>query len=129
MNPIELEIAPNEKYRAVIHGDVDGDVADEDEYRAAHPAPDVADEYIEMIDAAPTAEVFGKDPADLDVLTWADISPARDPDLLSTIATYFDGIDPAEPADRIRAKCRLLGVETYTNAQLAAKSEHSVASQ
>lgn len=56
-------------------------------------------------------------------LTWADFSPSSDPDLLSKLATYFDGITADEPADRIRAKLRLLDCDVYVRAQIAARGE------
>jgi len=56
-------------------------------------------------------------------LSWDMFSPASDPDLLAKIATYFDGIEPDEPGDRIAAKLRLLDCEVYANAQIAARQE------
>lgn len=123
---VDITIAPNEKYREVIHGDLpedDGVPETEDEYREQANHPEATEAYLETIENTPDPEEHGVDPDDLDVLTWKDISPASDPDLLSKIATYFDGMHADEPTERIRAKCRLLDVDIYTDAQIAARAE------
>lgn len=75
------------------------------------------------MDNAPDPEDYGKDPNEIKTLSWDMVTPADDPDLLAKIATYFDGMDPSEPTDALRAKCRLLDVDVYVNAQIAAKEE------
>jgi len=56
-------------------------------------------------------------------LSWDLFSPANDPDLLANIATYFEGMEPSEPTDRLRAKCRLLDCDVYATAQTASRAE------
>ena len=58
-----------------------------------------------------------------EVLSWNHISVPKDPNLLGMMTTYFDGVEPTDPADLIRAKLRLCAVEHVTNAQIAAKAE------
>ncbi|WP_049979373.1 hypothetical protein [Halolamina rubra] len=83
---------------------------------------DAADGYVEVVDSAPEPEDVGLD-TDHDPLSWSDISPSQDPDLLAKIATYFEGMDADEPSDLLRAKCRLLDVDLYAKAQTAARQE------
>lgn len=56
-------------------------------------------------------------------LSWENVSVADDGDLLAKIATFFDGMEPDEPRELLRAKCRLLPVEPYVHAQAAAEEE------
>ena len=117
-------VEPNEKYRHVINGEVDGRVPDtEAEYREQAPAPDAADAYLETMANAPTAEDIEADHEDIPRLSWSMIDVPSDPDLLSKLATYFDGIDADDPADLIRAKLRLVDVDVYAPAQVAAQAE------
>lgn len=126
---IDLTLAPNDKYRRVIGdvgaADADETPADQDDYEdwpAEHR--EAANDYQELLDNAWTpSESDDVDESDLDVLSWDDLSPASDPDLLAKIATYFEGMTAAEPSDRLHAKCRLLDVEIYVDAQLAAREE------
>jgi len=120
---VDLTIAPNEKYRRVIGAsDADTDRPEpQDAWPDDHQA--AADAYSETIEHAPIAEELCEDFPAIPELTWADISPPDDPELLATVATYFDGMAPDEPTARLRAKCRLLAVDTYSNAQIAARSE------
>jgi len=92
---VDVQIAPNKKYRQSIdrHGD---------QFSTGG---------------------YG-DPAslhDVEAVSWDDIEPSSDPDLLAKIATYFEGMDPVEPTERLRAKCRLLDVQVYLRAQMAAR--------
>ena len=127
---VDLTIAPNDKYRRVI-GDFGMSDADDDSADTADNWEDwpdehkqAADGYAELLDNAwSPAEYDSIDETDFDILTWDDISPASDPDLLAKIATYFEGMAPDEPAGRLEAKCRLLNVEVYADAQLAAREE------
>lgn len=111
-------IEPNEKYQRVIglptyDGD-DWEEWNEEEQQAA-------DAYRETIDQAPTA-----DDVDIDedkTLSWNHFSVSSDPDLVSKMATYFDGVEPDEPTDLIRAKLRLLDCDVYAQAQIASRAE------
>ncbi len=125
-----VTLAPNDKYRRVValYGHDEGPDAAEDspadsyeEWPDEHR--DAADGYVEVVDNAPEPEDVGIDPNDVDPLTWDDISPSSDPDLLAKIATYFEGMTPDEPRDVLRAKCRLLDVDLYAQAQTAARQE------
>ena len=128
--PVDLQIAPNDKYRRVIglYGHEEGlDAAEDSTADSYEEWPDehrdAADGYVEVIDNAPEPEHAGIDPNDIDPLTWADITPSSDPDLLAKIATYFTGMVADEPKDLLRAKCRLLDVDLYAQAQTAAREE------
>jgi len=113
-------IEPNEKYRAVINGETDYTYKDEQEYRDKHPAPGAADAYLEMIDSAaePDPEHVRVEP-----LSWSMTNVASDPDVVKKMATYFDGMDTDEPTDLLRAKLRLVEIDVYVNAQIAAQAE------
>ena len=123
MHELTISIEPNEKYHRVIDPleGVRGERTDYEDW--SEEEQEAADAYIETVEAAPTTEELDKDEEDIKTLSWEDISPASDPDLISKVATYFDGMHADEPADRLRAKCRLLDVEVYVNAQIAARSE------
>ncbi len=127
---VDLTIAPNEKYRRVIglYGHEEGLDAAEDspaidyeDWPDEHK--DAADGYIEVVDSTPDPEHHGVDPDDIKTLTWDHISPSSDPDLLAKIATYFEGMAPDEPSELLQSKCRLLDVEIYVDAQVAARQE------
>ncbi|MDS0280285.1 hypothetical protein NDI85_21100 [Halomicroarcula sp. S1AR25-4] len=121
----DVTIAPNDKYRRVIGLSFDPEMADDvdpieewtDEER------DAADDFQELVDNAPEPAEFGVDEDEMKTLSWDMISPASDPDLLAKIATYFEGMEPDEPADLLSAKCRLLDVDIYVDAQVAAREE------
>jgi hypothetical protein len=123
MHGITIELEPNEKYYRVVDPvrTPDNDATDYEDWDEETQA--AADAYVEKMSTAPTAEDFDDDPDEYDPLTWDDISPSSDPDLLAKIATYFDGMGADEPTDRLRAKCRLLDVEVYVDAQIAARAE------
>jgi len=126
---VELTIEPNEKYRRVIggysHGAADPEPTAPDtrytEWPDEHQA--AADEYTKTIDQSPTPEDIGEDPAEIETLSWDLISVASGPDLVTKMATYFDGLQPDEPTGRLRAKLRLLPVGVYANTQVAARAE------
>lgn len=124
---IDVTIEPNEKYRYAVDmyqaepGDETlDDLPDHDE--VDEETRQAADGYIETVENAPTPDNYDVEPEETP-LSWDDFSPASDPDLVAKIATYFDGMDPDEPTDRLRAKCRLLDPEVYVNAQIAARAE------
>lgn len=115
-------IEPNEKYRAVINGETDFDYEDEADYREQHPAPEAADAYIEAIDTGYVPD--DTEDARDEPLSWSHFSVSSDADLVAKMATYFDGVEPDEPTDLIRAKLRLIHEpEVYVNAQIAAQAE------
>ncbi|SEO70525.1 hypothetical protein SAMN05216388_101754 [Halorientalis persicus] len=127
---VDITIEPNDKYDAVIRGklpdeDAHQEALTEEEYREAHPAPDAADDYVAFVDEAAEVqpEDYGKDPEEIPTVSWDDISPSSDADLVAKMATYFTGMSPDEPTDLLRAKLRLLDVDTYIDAQLAATAE------
>jgi hypothetical protein len=137
---VELRLEPNDKYARVIGlwepsteaSDPDGDAGEDeaaerswsDDYEDwPEEHQEAADDYVELVADAPEPADYGIDEDELDPLSWDDISPASDPDLLAKIATYFRGMSPTEPADQLRAKCRLLAADVYANAQVAAKEE------
>ena len=120
---VELTIEPNDKYDRVVGG-YSADVNRQESYHewpAEHQ--EAADGYVEAIESAPTEVADIAAPEELDALRWEDIAPASDPDLIAKVATYFEGMEPDEPTERLRSKCRLLDVETYANAQFAARQE------
>jgi hypothetical protein len=130
MHPtIDLTIEPNEKYRRVIGGyihspdDPEPTAPDTDysEWPDEHQA--AAEEYTRTIDQSPTPEDIGTDPAEIETLSWDLIAVTNDPDLVTQMATYFDGLDPDESTGRLRAKLRLLPVGVYANSQVAARAE------
>ena len=121
-----VTIGPNDKYREVICGELPDDEPvpeTEEEYqeRADHAA--AAERFQTVMDESPTADEFGMDRDEMETLSWDMISPASGPDLAAKIATYFDGVDSDEPTDLIRAKLRLLDVDIYVDAQIAAREE------
>lgn len=137
-----ITVKPSEKYRYVVEGetptepDTSGPRSnpsipeDEAKNRFGERESEVddewresADSYLETIDNTPNPEDFGCDPDDYPELTWDMISPPNDPDLLTRMATYFEGIATTDDSDLIRAKLRLLDVEQMANAQIAAKAE------
>jgi len=118
-------IAPNDKYREVIHGELPDDEPapeTEAEYQEREHA-DAAEGFLDVISEAPTAEDLDTDREEMKTLSWDMLSVASDADLVAKIATYFDGVDAGEPTDRIRAKLRLLNVDVYVDAQIAARQE------
>jgi len=120
-----VTIEPNDKYREVIRGEIPEDEPFP-ETEAEHQErehTEAAEAYQTLIAEAPTADEIGMDREEMETLSWDMLSVASDPDLAAKIATYFDGVDPDEPTDLIRAKLRLLDVEIYTDAQLAAREE------
>lgn len=124
MPEIDLKIRPSEKYREVIRGEYDGEVPDTDaEYREESDHHEAADAYAEAMAEAPTAEEMGMTRDELDPLTWDDIGVSRDAELVSQMATYFDGMDSDEDTERLRSKLRLLDVDTYAKVQFAAQTE------
>jgi len=123
MRPITLTIEPSDKYRRVIgaYNDTDTPDTEYDDWPDDHQ--DAANAYIETVEQAPTAEDLDMDPNDMSVLQWSDISVSSDPDLVKRMATYLDGLKPEEPTAELRAKLRLLDVDTYATIQLAAREE------
>lgn len=122
---VNVTIEPSDKYREVILGELPkpGDYETQAGFEEASEYDDATEAYLETIENTPDPEEYGMEPEDHEVLTWDDISPSRDPDLLAKIATYFDGLEPDEPTERLRAKCRLLDVDLYVNAQIASRAE------
>jgi hypothetical protein len=122
---VDITIAPNDKYAKVIRGEAEFDDPPETEaeFKEQSDHHEASEAYLKTIHNTPDAEEYVDNPDDLPTLSWDMISPASDPDLLSKLATYFDGMDPDEPAEKLRAKCRLLPVGVYTDAQVAAKAE------
>ena len=126
---VDLTIEPNEKYRRVVGGythspnDPESTAPNTDysEWPDEHQA--AADEYTKTIDQSPTPEDIGNDPAEMATLSWDLISVASDPDLVTKMATYFDGLAPDKSTGRLRAKLRLLPVGVYANTQVAARAE------
>ena len=120
-----VTIEPNDKYREVILGELPDDEPlpeTEAEYREREHA-DAANAYQELIAEAPTPDEIDMNRDEMKTLSWEMISPASDPDLAAKIATYFDGVDADEPTDLIRAKLRLVDVDIYVDAQIAAREE------
>jgi hypothetical protein len=121
-----VTIGPNDKYREVICGELPGDEPipeTESEYQERADHAEAAEDFQTLMDESPTANEVDMDRDEMETLSWDLISPASDPDLAAKIATYFAGIDSDEPTDRIRAKLRLLDVDIYVNAQVAAREE------
>lgn len=120
---MQITIEPNEKYWRVIDPveHVHGEDTDYEEW--SDEDKEAADAYLNTIENAPTTEDIGEDPEDLDTLSWDDFSVSSDPDLVSKMATYFTGMYPDEPTDRLRAKLRLVDCDHYANAQVAAQAE------
>lgn len=125
MHETTVTIEPSEKYRHVVgpraHDEpaMDDVPETEEEYREQHPAPDAAEAYEETIANAPSPP----DDHEYEPLTWGVLSVSSDPDLVAKMATYFKGMQPDEPVELLRAKLRLLDVNVYANAQIAARSE------
>jgi len=125
MHETTVTIEPSEKYRHVVGPRVHDEPAmddvpeTEEEYREQHPAPDAAEAYEETIANA----LSPPDDFEYEPLRWDMISVSSDPDLVSKMATYFDGMSPEESVELLRAKLRLLDVEVYANAQIAAEGE------
>jgi hypothetical protein len=124
---VTIEIAPNDKYRRVLGTYTEPDATETDESEIDDWPDDhqnAADDYIEFVDeAAVDAEEYVDDVEEIPTVSWDDISPSSDPDIIAKVATYFEGMDPSEPTDLLRAKCRLLDVDIYIDAQLAATAE------
>lgn len=113
-------IEPNEKYRSVINASWSHIPDGADAGWRSHDNRKAAREFARAIEV-PHVEETEHD--DLPALSWDMISVSSDPDLCSQMATYFDGIEPGEPTDLIRAKLRLVDVEVYANAQIAAQTD------
>lgn len=122
---VDVTLEPNDKYDEVIRGEPATDDAVESiaKYREQTMHLEATEAYLETINNTPDPEDFGHEPDDLDPVSWDDISPSQDPDLVAKIATYFDGMTSDESTGRLRAKCRLLDVKVYINAQIAARAE------
>lgn len=124
---VNITIGPNAKYERVIgvmgreHADDVPETGDHEDWPDEHK--EAADDYIETVENAPEPEDHGTDPDDVKTLTWGTMSPPDDADLVAKIATYFDGMEPDEPTELLRAKCRLLDVDVYAQAQIAARQE------
>lgn len=120
-NTIDLRIEPTGKYDAVILGysEMEGPAWDDD-HEADDSTAAAAHSYANTMENIQDA---GDDASEGDTLTWSHLSVASDPDLVAKMATYFDGIYPDEPTERIRSKLRLLDVEVYATVQVAARSE------
>lgn len=125
MQPIDITIESNDKYRAVIDGDVGGDVPEtEAEYTEKAEYAEAAEAYIEVVsDTDSHVDEAGIDGERLPTLAWDMLSVSKDPDLVAKMATYFGGMTPDEPTDVLRSKLRLLPVETYATVQVAARAE------
>ncbi len=126
MPEINVTIEPSEKYHEVIHGyhEMAGPAWDEDT-EANEETVEAAESYAETIEQTPTPDEMDMDESEMEPLSWDLFSVSKDPDLVSKMATYFEGMQPDEPTDLLRAKLRLLECETYANAQIAARSELS----
>lgn len=121
-----VTIGPNDKYREVVCGELPDDdpvPETEAEYQERVDHAEAAESFQELMNEAPTADEIDMNRDEMETLSWDMISPASDPDLAAKIATYFDGVDPDEPTDLIQAKLRLLDVDIYVNAQVAAREE------
>ena len=118
----EVTIEPNEKYSVVI-GEPEGQAGGMYHRSTWEEHEDAAESYQETVDNSPTTEELDIDESELNPLSWDDFSVSKDPDLVSKMATYFDGMEPDEPTDLLRAKLRLLDCEVYANAQIAAQAE------
>lgn len=118
-------IGPNDKYREVIWGELpDDEPVPETEAEFQEREHDEATENFQtLVDESPTADDLDMDREEMETLSWDMLSVASDPDFAAKIATYFDGVDPDEPTDLIRAKLRLLDVDIYVDAQVAAREE------
>lgn len=122
-----VTIEPNDKYREVVLGKLPNadDVPEtEAEYNEVADHADTADAFVTLTDeAADVADEYVEDPDELPTVSWEDLSVSSDSDLVAKMATYFDGVTPDEPLALIRSKLRLLDVDVYINAQLAARAE------
>lgn len=119
-----VTIAPNDKYREVIWGEVtDDEPGSETESESQEREYAEAAEAFQALVEAPTTDEFDMSREDMKSLSWDLLTVSCDSDLVATMATYFDGVDPDEPTDLIRAKLRLLDVDIYTDAQIAAREE------
>lgn len=105
-----VTIEPNDKYHKVIWSQFPDD----------EPVSEPEDQGPLDLIAHEREDI---DREDLITLSWDTASVPSDPDRAAKIATYFDGVDPHEPTELIRAKLRLLDVEIYANASLAATNE------
>lgn len=118
-------IGTNDKYREVVCGELPEDEPlpeTEAEYQEREHA-EAAERFATLTAEAPTPDEIDMDPDEMETLSWDMLSVASDPDLAAKIATYFDGVDPDDPTDLIRAKLRLLDIDIYVNAQIAAREE------
>ncbi|ACM56350.1 hypothetical protein [Halorubrum lacusprofundi] len=118
-------IGPNDKYREVICAELPDDEPapeTEAEYQDREHS-EAAENYQELIAEAPTPDDIDMDLEEMETLSWDILSVASDPDLAAKVATYFDGVDADEPTELIRAKLRLLDVDIYVDAQVAAREE------
>lgn len=121
-----VTIGPNDKYREVICGELPDDKPvpeTEAEYQRRADHAEAAEDFQTLMDESPSADEVDMDREEMETLSWDMLSVASDPDLAAKIATYFDGVDPDEPTDSIRAKLRLLDVDVYVDAQIAAREE------
>ena len=121
-----VTIGPNDKYREVICGELPGDEPipeTEAEYQRRSDHAEAAEGFQTLVDESPTADDLDMDREEMETLSWDILSVASDPDLAAKIATYFDGVDSDEPTELIRAKLRLLDVDIYVDAQVAAREE------
>jgi len=125
---VDITIEPNDKYLRVIGtysdpGAVEADDEGWEDWPDEHK--EAGDDYAELVDEAAEVdpEDYGVDPDEIPTVSWSDISPSSDSDIIAKIATYFDGMEPDEPTDLLRAKCRLLDVEVYIDVQMAAQAE------
>lgn len=124
-NGYTASVEPSDKYEEVIVGEPVSDEppATEEDYLEEANYHEATEAYLQTIEGAPTAEDVGTDPDDLDTLSWDLLSVSSDPELVARMATYFDGMDSDEPPEQLRAKLRLLDVETYATVQIAAQAE------
>ena len=124
-----ITIERNKKYREVVEGKWPYDEPLPDTQAGFEEQSDhheAAEAFVELMESAPEPS----EPDDeMEPLSWDMVSVPKDPDLVAKMATYFDGADPTEPTDQLRAKFRLLDVDRMVNAQLAAREELREAGQ
>lgn len=122
---VTVTVEPSDKYDEVIHGELPTDEVPEteEEYHEVAEHAEATDAFQELVDSAPTTEDLDVDPDELETLSWEMLSVSSDADLVAKMATYFDGMDPDEPTEKLRGKLRMLDVGVYANAQMAARQE------
>lgn len=125
-----LNVSPNDKYRFVVGGELTGLDTDDTDAEALDdrayldlPHADAAYAYIEAVESPTHAPTTQPPLTERTELSWDHLTVCEDPRLVEAMATYFHGIDPSDDTAKNRAKLRLLDVEVYANAQIAARAE------